>query len=209
MKVSMSDSINIITAQPTAIPPVAKSSEQSNNAKPQTSNDEAKVQKNGASDQVSVNIQVSRNTLDMIKRLGDVSEFLNTTAQKLHETESGLTASSDLMVRMKAELEKIVKNFPPFPLDSKEREQILMSYNALQKEILKMMVPPPPQPVYERVKHLWQNLFNGDESRISAPELPVNAPDSHVKAAYQKLEGAVSQIAAIRVDMSQSAQLAV
>lgn len=208
MKVSMGDSLNI-ASQVTAIPPVSKAPYQPNEQKEQSGNDEAKAQKSVSSDQVSVNIQVSRNTLDMIRRLGDVSEFLNTTAQKLHETESGLSSSSDLMVRMKTELQKIIKNFPPFPIDSKEREQILMSYNALQKEILKMMVPPPPQPVYERVKHLWQNLFNVDESRISAPELPVNAPDSHVKAAYQSLEGSISQISAIRSDMSQSSSLAV
>lgn len=152
-------------------------------------------------DQVSVSIRVSRNTLDTIRRLGDISEFLNTTAKSLRQTDEGLSAATDVVTRMKAELEKIIKNYPPFPADSKEREAILNSYSALQKEILRLTIPPPPPPVYERVQHLWQNLFTPDERRVAVPELPEKAPDSHIQAAYQSLKGTGEVIAAIRDDL--------
>lgn len=153
-------------------------------------------------DQVSVSIRVSRNTLDTIRRLGDLSEFLNTTAKSLRQTDEGLSAGADIVGRMKAELEKIIKNFPPFPADSKKREEILNSYSAIQKEILRLTIPPPPPPVYEKVQHLWQNLFTPDERKLAVPELPDNAPDSHIQAAYQSLNGTAEVITAIRDDLN-------
>lgn len=163
--------------------------------------DEASGNQASPVDQVSISVRIPRNTLDTIRRLGDLSEFLNSTARSLGQTDEGLSTATDLVSRMKAELEKITKNFPPFPAESKEREAILRSYSAIQKEINSMTIPPPPPPVYEKVQHLWQNLFTSDEKRLATPELPENAPDSHVQAAYQTLKGTEEVIAAIRDDL--------
>jgi len=79
-----------------------------------------------------------------------------------------------------------------------------MNYSSLQKQILSLMTPPPPQPVYERVKHLWEGLTSGIGSTIQTPSLPQDAPDSHVKAASQQLDVISGQIALVQETMTNS-----
>jgi hypothetical protein len=69
----------------------------------------------------------------------------------------------------------------------------------------KMSVPPPPQPLYDRVKHIWQDLFTGENGQsISTPSLPQDAPDTHVNAALQRLDGTQAQIATVSTELGNS-----
>lgn len=68
------------------------------------------------------------------------------------------------------------QELPPFPPESKERMEQLMKYSSLQKQILSLMIPPPPQPTYEKVKHLWEGLTSGLGSSIQTPSLPQGCP---------------------------------
>jgi hypothetical protein len=147
----------------------------------------AAVPHENQADQVSVNITVPRQTLDTIQKISSVTDFLNSTAKSLRDTGTALRQSSDIMGQMKSELGKIVKNFPPFPPESAERRDILMSYQAIREQIASMTIPPPPAPVYERVQHLWKELLPANKNSLDTPALSLNATDSQVHQADEQL----------------------
>lgn len=148
-------------------------------------------------DYVSVNITVPQQTLDTIQKISSVTDFLNSTAKSLRETGAALKQSSDLMAQMKSELGKIVKNFPPFPPESAERRDILMSYQAIREQIASMTIPAPPAPVYERVQNLWKDLLPSGKVSLGTPALTLNATDTQVHQADEQLtftRAAVTQL---------------
>lgn len=162
------------------------------------------ISENHSGDKVSIQLEVSRKTLETLQHFGQVGEFLNTMATNLRQTQETLNSSSAIIKKMKDKLDTIVKNFPPFSIDSKERMELLMSYSGLQKEIRSLMVPPPPPPVYEKVQHLWQSLFAAQDGTIPAPELPLTVPDSHVKIAAKQLDSLSEQIGVVKDALSAS-----
>lgn len=150
-----------------------------------------------AHDQISFNITVPRQTMETIEKIGSVTDLLNTTAKNLRETGNSLQRSSDLMGEMKEQLGTIIKNFPPFPPESAERRDILMSYQAIREQINQMSVPPPPAPVYERVQHLWRELLPQGKNTVDTPQLNLNATDTQVQQADEQLtftRAAVTQL---------------
>lgn len=156
------------------------------------------VGENHSSDKISIQLEVPRKTLETLQQFGQVGDFLNTMATNLRKTQETLKASSVVIDKMREKLDTIVKNYPPFSTDSKERMEILMSYSGLQKEIRNLMVPPPPPPVYEKVQHLWQSLFSAQDGTIPAQQLPIDVPDSHVKLAAKQLDSLSEQIGLVK-----------
>jgi hypothetical protein len=77
-----------------------------------------------------------------------------------------------------------------------------MNFSSLKKQILSLEFPAPPPPVYEGVKHLWEDLFSGPDKTLQTPTLPKDAPDSHVAAAAQQLDVIGNQIGLIQDTMS-------
>lgn len=158
-----------------------------------------------SSDKVSIKVDLPQHTVDTLQKMGNISDLLNSMATNLRQTNNALTAASAITEKMKAALDKIIKNYPPYPPDSKERMEQLMSYASLKKEITSMMIPPPPPPIYENVKHLWEGLTNGTAGNtIQTPNLPQNAPDSHVMAASKQLDVISGQIGLVQDSMSSS-----
>lgn len=157
-----------------------------------------------AGDRVSINVEISRNTADTLQRMGNISDFLNSVATNLRQTNEGLKGASAVITDMKSSLDQIIKNYPPYSIESKERIAQLMSYASLKQQIVSMMVPAPPTPVYENVKHLWEDLFSGAGNSIQTPTLPLDAPDSHVKAATNQLDVISSQIGLVQDSLSNS-----
>lgn len=156
-----------------------------------------------AGDKVSIRVELPKNTVDTLQKMGNISDFLNSVATNLRQTNEGLKSVNNIVEQMKASLDKIIKNYPPFSLESRDRMELLMSYASLKEQILRMMVPAPPAPIYEDVKHLWDGLTNGQNS-IQTPSLPVNAPDSHVAAAAKQLDAVSSQIGLVQDAMGKS-----
>jgi len=108
---------------------------------------------------------------------------------------------------MKTELSKIVKNFPPFPPESAERRDILMSYQAIREQIDKMSIPPPPAPVYERVQTLWKELFSANKpNSVDTPALSQNATDTQVQQADEQLTFTRSAVTQLREAIGTSLQ---
>ncbi len=155
-------------------------------------------------DKVSIKVELPQNTVDTLQRMGNISDFLNSVATSLRQTNEGLKATSSIVENMKASLDKIIKNYPPYSLENKERIDQLMSYSSLKKQIMSLMVPPPPPPIYENVNHLWDDLFSGPSNTIQTPTLPSDAPDSHVNAAIKQLDVISSQIGLVQESMSSS-----
>ena len=160
---------------------------------PQNALKEDSVQTLGG-DKVSIRVELPKNNADTLQKIGNLSDLLNSVAISIRQTNEGLKATSQVVADMKASLDKIIKNYPPYSLESKERIAHLMSYSGLRKQILSLMVPAPPPPVYEKIKHLWENLFSGPNNSIQVPSLPHDAPDSHVKASASQLDNVSSQV---------------
>lgn len=155
-----------------------------------------------AGDKVSIRVELSKNTVDTLQKMGNISDFLNSVATNLRQTNEGLKATSAVVSDMKSSLDQIIKTYPPYSIESKERIAQLMSYSSLKQQIVSLMVPAPPAPIYETVKHLWGDLFNGANNTVQTPTLPLDAPDSHVNTASKQLDVISNQIGLVQDSMS-------
>jgi hypothetical protein len=109
---------------------------------------------------------------------------------------------------MKVSLEKVIKDFPPYPIEDQGRMKELMSYSSLQKEILQMMIPPPVPPIYEKVQHLWEALATGPNGTIQTPSVPQDVPATHIQAAAKQLDSIAGQINLVQEAMANSVRTA-
>lgn len=149
---------------------------------------------------VAVSLQRSSATMG---RLDSFMEEKNLLAKNIRSVAETLTKVGDVIGGMNETLAKIVKNYPPFPPDSSERRDLLMSYISLRKEILGMTFPPPPQPLYERDTTLWEKLgYTGKEnSEVNVPELSATAPDTEISAASRALNQLGSAVTRARSEL--------
>lgn len=154
-------------------------------------------------DRVSIKVELPQNTVDTLQKMGNISDFLNSVATNLRQTHEGLTAASAIVSEMKASLEKVIKNYPPYPIEDRGRMEELMNYSSLQKQILQLMVPPPPPPIYEKVKHLWEGLASPNGT-IQTPTVPQDVPGTHVQAAVKQLDSLSGKITLVQETMSSS-----
>jgi hypothetical protein len=107
---------------------------------------------------------------------------------------------------MQGNLTTIVKNYPPYPIDSMERRDLLMSYISLRKEIESLMVPPPPQPVYDKVKSMWAAMFaqNGQIQASAVPPLENGSSDKQVQATSDLLGRTMQQLSDLSTGVTQA-----
>ncbi len=75
--------------------------------------------------------------------LQKINDSLNEVAQKKRTDDKILNRVEDYIDRMKAELERILKNFPPFPPGSEDRISLLRGYVGFRKLIDQLTIPPP------------------------------------------------------------------
>ena len=155
-------------------------------------------------DMVSIRVELPQKAVDTLQKLGNISDFLNSVATNLRQTNQGLKATSSIVSDMKTSLDKIIKNYPPYSLENKARIDELMSYSSLRKQIMSLMVPAPPPPIYEKVKHLWEDLFSGPKNSLQIPTLPPDSPDSHINAADKRLDTVSGQIGLVQESISSS-----
>lgn len=155
-------------------------------------------------DKVSIKVELTKNTVDTLQKMGNISDFLNSVATNLRQTNEGLKATSSVVEDMKISLNKVINKSPPYSLVDKERVEQLMTYTSLKKQIINMMVPAPPPPIYERVQHLWEDLFSGPGNTVQTPTLPSDAPTSHVTAAVNQLDVISNQVGLVQESLSNS-----
>jgi hypothetical protein len=85
---------------------------------------------------------LSKNS-SMLAELQKINDSLNEVAQKQQTRDKILNGVGDYADRMKAQLERIIKNFPPFPPEDQERIRLLRSYASFRKLIDELTIPPP------------------------------------------------------------------
>lgn len=69
----------------------------------------------------------------------------NALAGAVRQSDRALQSLSQKIDALKAPLDAIVKNFPPFAPQDQERLKLLREYSSLRKEIDRLTLPPPPE----------------------------------------------------------------
>ena len=75
--------------------------------------------------------------------LQKINDFWNAIAQKKRTHDNIINKVGDYIDHMKAQLVRILKNFPPFPTGSEDRIQLLRSYAGFRRLIEQLTIPPP------------------------------------------------------------------
>ena len=83
----------------------------------------------------------SRNHPELLE-LQKINDSWNEIAQKKRTHDNILNTMEDYIDRLKAQLERIIKNFPPFPPGSEDRIQLLRNYVSFRKLIDQLTIPP-------------------------------------------------------------------
>jgi archaellum component FlaC len=125
----------------------------------------------------------------MLNRLNLLKSDLKGVAKKIRSSHNTIETAEKYIDNIKNQLGKIVKNYPPFPQESKERISILRNYSSIRKIIDKLTFPPqedfPPEII------TWQNTFQEKFPEKNIPNIPELAPtstDSEISASLEKLE---------------------
>ena len=155
-----------------------------------------------AGDRVSINVELPKSTVDTLQKMGNISDFLNTTAVNLRQTNEGLQAAASIITDMKSSMDQIIKNYPPYSVESQARIDLLMNFSSLKKQIPSLEIPAPTPPFYEVVKHLWADLFAEVDKKLQTPTLPSDASDAQVAAAAKQLDEIASNISNVQDTMS-------
>ncbi len=157
-------------------------------------------------DRVNTSSSVTLKNLDTVKAIESLHTRMNQLIKGVRETNETLDSVAGNIDSMKRALSTILKNFPPFPMDSKERQQLLMSVSTLRNEIMKMTVPAPPLPVYEKVQGQWKDLLTpaGQVQPGSLAELTAASSDKEIAAAYTSLSDTGSGIASLSSGITQA-----
>ncbi|ACH40737.1 hypothetical protein Gbem_3745 [Citrifermentans bemidjiense Bem] len=161
----------------TASPPDSPSS---------TAQNPSKNYKPGADPVIADQVQVP-NGKDA--KLGEITlqkELRNHTAAAIRATDQAAEVLGQKIDAAKKPLLTIVKNFPPFSQEDKERMELLRSYTGLRKEIDQLTIPAPPSVVEAR-------------KELPLPEpLGLNPDDSQIADHVAKLDAAAEAISGLR-----------
>jgi hypothetical protein len=107
------------------------------------------------------------------------NEQLNEIAKRIRHDDSLLETKHDYIAKIKSQLERIVKNYPPFPPGSEERVRILRSVKAFRSQIDQLTIPP--------VKDGSAPASAATPAELSLPNLHENSTDAEVRAAVDNL----------------------
>lgn len=148
----------------------------------------AQQQQAVAADKIQIH-SVTLKNLDTVKAIEQMHSRMNQLVKGARETNEQINKLSEQIAQLQGNI-TTMKNFPPFPVDSKERQEILMSYSSIRQEILRMTVPNPPAPLFEQVKDLWSSTFgtNGQMLASAVPALEAGSNDKQLQATAGQLE---------------------
>ena len=152
-----------------------------------------------ANDSLQLDSTVAKKNLETVRTIEDMHSRLNQLAKGIRETNEATGKATEVIGEMQSNIQSTIKNYPPFPIDSKERSSQLMQYASLRKQLISLMVPPPPPAAYEKVKHMWSSLFNQNNTikADAVPELSASSNTAHMEEASQSLGQTSSQLVQI------------
>lgn len=191
--------------QPEQQPTVAREAEIASSAALQAYKQQHQ-EKSAATDTVQIKSTVTLKNLDTVKAIEQMHAKLNDLVKGVRQTNEELNRAVDQVSQMQGNLMSIVKNYPPYPIESSQRKELLMSYMSLRKEIESLMVPPPPAPVYEKVKSMWSAMFaqNGQMQASAVPPLENGSSDKQVQATSDVLGRTIQQLSDLSTDVTQA-----
>jgi len=158
------------------------------------------------SDSVQIKSSAMAKNLDTVKAIEQMHTRLNELVKGVRQTNEQLNKAAEQVAQMQGSAMAIVKNYPPYPIESVERRELMMSYMSLRKEIESLMIPPPPQPVYEKVKSMWEAMFsqNGQMLANAVPALETSSGDKQVQQAAVQLGQTHEQLAILSDQVTQA-----
>jgi hypothetical protein len=133
------------------------------------------------------------------RRLQAINTKLNRVAASVRVADQIMDTIGKFIAEMKAQLERIIKNYPPFPPGSEERVKILRSYNALRKQIDQIAFPiknqegrkpaGDPEIVLKRSDPKTQSTDNWvlQAKDLDLPDLSDLTTDQEISAAIKRL----------------------
>lgn len=172
---------------PTLYQPASTSDSSQNTGTTPAGNSPSNQQK---TDQIQISNSTTLKNLDTVKAIEQLHNKMDVLIKGVRATNEALNSASEQTGRMSDTLVEITKNFPPFPVGSKKRQELLMSYTSIRQEIMKMTFPAPPSPIYETVKSTWDSMFaqNGQMLASAVPALESNSPDTQVQQTLQQVQ---------------------
>ncbi|OGT98216.1 MAG: hypothetical protein A2X80_06585 [Geobacteraceae bacterium GWB2_52_12] len=182
-----------LSAQASAKQPGKESQQEANNT-------------SSAVDTIKIGTSTTLKNLDTVRTIEQMHAHLNLLAKGIRETNESINKATEQVDAMKSSLQVIIKNFPPFSIDSEERIDRLMDYTSLRNELLSLMIPPPPPAPYEKVKHLWDALFdqNGKVLPAAVPSLETSSSDEQLNKVNQDLDTTSMQLTDLSNQITQT-----
>jgi hypothetical protein len=153
----------------------------------------------------------------------EVNSSFHKIAARINAADTAIKTVNEYVEKMKAELETIVKTYPPYPPGSTERVKILRSYSSVRKIIDQLTIPPPEewtekimagqarfsqagnQDTNEKAVQIVQEQPVPTATGLNIPDLSDTATDAEVNDAVSKLDAAKRTLELRQADMSKAA----
>jgi hypothetical protein len=130
----------------------------------------------------------------------------NALALKIRGADRHIGTFERHVEEMKATLEGIVKNFPPFPEGSEERVRMLTRFKALRKQIESLTLPPPSDRDVFKLMVDSAPVLPGE---VAIPELSEGATDEEIFTAIETLHVVKDRLENMRSGMMSDAMDAI
>ena len=163
-----------------------------------------------------------------VDKLEPIYSRLNSAARTIRVADEIMGKIENYIDRMKAELQRIIKNYPPFPPGSEERVKRLKSINAIRKLIDQLTVPPPNEEFATKImagrnavlglddskrmpgENKFHRRIQGHQSRTGSErlgihELAEDADDEEIYALLESLDIAFEKLCERRNDLATDA----
>ena len=152
-----------------------------------------------------------------VDKLETIHSRFNSVARTIRVADENMGKIENYIDRMKTELQRIVKNYPPFPPGSEERVKRLKSIAAFRRLIDQLTIPPPNEEfaaktvpdhdVVSKINYSQKVLSksNPHQTRpegLDIPQLPEDANDEKVYAFAEKLDTAGEMLRQSRSDLA-------
>jgi hypothetical protein len=144
-----------------------------------------------------------------LNTLHSIKSRLNAIAKNIRAYDKSLKTLKNYIDKLKAELGRIIKNFPPFPPGSEERVSLLKSYISLRKQIDQLTVPPPRNEITN--KNLTYSEFVSEAGEldilkgpngIQIPDVSEDATDEDIATSIEALKTAEERILQRRQELA-------
>jgi len=155
-----------------------------------------------------------------VDRLETIHSTFNSVARTIRVADENMGKIENYIDRMKGELQRIVKNYPPFPPGSEERVKRLKSINAFRRLINQLTIPPPNEEFAAKImsdhdvvsKTNYSQKMSGENKlhqtgleRLGIPQLPEGADDEALHAFIEKLGAAREMLGQMRSELAAGA----